>query len=136
VIDAVSGYMGGTTADPTYKQVCTGTTGHAETVRVTYDPTRTSYGKLLERFFRSHDSTQRNRQGPDIGTQYRTAIFTVDKEQSKQAKAYIEQLQGTDKYRGREIVTEVVLAGPFFEAEDYHQDYHAKHGGSCHLSPD
>ena len=86
VVDAVSGYMGGPTPDPTYKQVCSGTTGHAETVRVTYDPKRVSYSKLLERFFNSHDPSQRNRQGPDIGTQYRSAIFTVNDEQSKQAR--------------------------------------------------
>ena len=136
VVDAVSGYMGGTTSHPTYKQVCSGTTGHAETVRVAYDPKRTSYRELLERFFRSHDPSQRNRQGPDIGTQYRSAIFTVNDEQSEQARAYIEKLQDTDKYRDRRIATQVESAGPFYQAEDHHQDYHAKHGGSCHLSPD
>ncbi|GAF96734.1 unnamed protein product [marine sediment metagenome] len=136
VVDAVSGYMGGTTPDPTYRQVCSGTTGHAETVWVTYDPKRASYRKLLERFFKSHDPSQRNRQGPDIGTQYRSAIFTVNNEQSEQAREYIEELQNTDKYRERKIVTRVESSGPFYEADDYHQDYHAKHGGSCSLSED
>jgi methionine-S-sulfoxide reductase len=128
--------MGGTAPDPSYKQVCSGDTGHAETVRVAYDPNRTSYEKLLERFFKSHNPTQRNRQGPDIGSQYRSVIFTVNDEQAKQAQEYIEKLQNADKYRGRPIVTQVQAAGPFYEAEDYHQDYHARHGGSCRLSED
>ena len=136
VIDAVSGYMGGTTRSPTYRQVCSGSTGHAETVRVLYDPKRTNYRELLERFFEFHDPTQLNRQGPDIGTQYRSAIFAASEAQLKEAKEYIEVLQRADRFRGRKIVTQVEPAGLFHEAEEYHQDYHAKHGGSCQLSND
>ena len=131
VIDAVSGYMGGTTLNPTYKQVCSGTTGHAETVRVTYDPNRVSCRQLLEWFFKFHDPTQLDRQGPDVGSQYRSAVFAADKEQLERARAYVEELQKSERFRGRKIVTQVKLAGPFYEAEEYHQDYHAKHGGSC-----
>ncbi len=136
VVNAASGYMGGTAPDPTYKQVCSGDTGHAETVRVAYDPKRASYRNLLERFFKSHNPSQRNRQGQDIGTQYRSAIFTVNDEQSQWAREYIEELQNTDKYRDRKIVTQIESASSFYEAEDYHQNYHAKHGGSCRLSED
>jgi peptide methionine sulfoxide reductase msrA/msrB len=133
VIDAVSGYQGGTVPDPTYKQVCTDKTGHAETVRVTFDPNRVTYRQLLEWFFKFHDPTQRNRQGPDVGTQYRSAIFAADEKQLEQARAYIKQLSESDRFRGREIATVIEPAGPFYEAEEYHQDYHAKHGGSCPL---
>ncbi len=133
VIDAVSGYMGGTTANPTYTDVCSGATGHAETVRVRYDPRRVSYDKLLEWFFKFHDPTQLNRQGPDVGAQYRSAIFPANDEQLRASKAFIEQLRSTDGYRGRQIVTQVEPARSFYEAEEYHQDYHAKHGGSCAL---
>lgn len=133
VIDAFSGYMGGTTANPTYGQVCSGGTGHAETVRVIYDPKQVSYRKLVEWFFKFHDPTQLNRQGPDIGTQYRSAIFAANEEQWKQAKEYLAELQGTERFRGRNIATQVELAETFHEAEEYHQDYHAKHGGSCAL---
>jgi peptide methionine sulfoxide reductase msrA/msrB len=133
VIDAVSGYMGGAAPNPSYKQVCSGRTGHAETVRITYDPNRVSYRQLLEWFFKFHDPTQLDRQGPDIGTQYRSAIFAIDEEQTKQAKTYTEELQSSEGFRGRKIVTKVDPAGPFYEAEEYHQDYHAKHGGSCPL---
>lgn len=131
VIDAVSGYQGGHTQDPTYKQVCSGTTGHAETVRVRYDPRRVSYRDLLEQFFKLHDPTQRNRQGPDVGTQYRSAIFAADEEQMKQARKYVEELHEAKRFDGRPIATQIDKAGPFYEAEEYHQDYHAKHGGSC-----
>jgi peptide methionine sulfoxide reductase msrA/msrB len=136
VVEAVSGYMGGRTDAPTYKQVCSGSTGHAEAVRVTYDPKRTSYRRLVEWFFKFHDPTQLNRQGPDVGTQYRSAIFVSGDEQLKQAGKYIDELRQADRFRGRDIVTQVQAAGPFFEAEDYHQDYHEKHGGSCGLPAD
>ncbi len=136
VIDAVSGYMGVATANPSYKDVCSGTTGHAETVRVTYDRMRIPYGKLLEWFFKFHNPTQLNRQGVDVGSQYRSAIFTSTDDQLKGAKEYIQQLQRADKSSGRKIVTQVEPAGPFFEAEEYHQDYHAKHGGSCQVVTD
>ncbi|MCO6437041.1 MAG: bifunctional methionine sulfoxide reductase B/A protein [Phycisphaerae bacterium] len=133
VLDAVSGYQGGQTKDPSYKEVCTGTTGHAETVRVTYDANRVSYRELLEWFFKFHNPTQLNRQGPDVGEQYRSAIFTVDEDQARKARAYIEELSKSDRFKGKKIVTQVEPAGPFYEAEQYHQDYHAKHGGSCAL---
>ena len=136
VIDAVSGYMGGKTPDPSYKQVCSGATGHAETVRVTFDPAQTTYEKLLERFFKFHDPTQLNRQGPDVGSQYRSAIYAADDQQQKQASQYIDELQKTDRFSDRKIVTQVESAGPFCEAEEYHQDYHAKHGGSCAVPGD
>ncbi|MFQ5592318.1 MAG: bifunctional methionine sulfoxide reductase B/A protein [Phycisphaerae bacterium] len=136
VIDAVSGYMGGALQDPTYEQVCTGTTGHAETVRVTYDADRVTYRELLERFFAFHDASQSNRQGPDVGTQYRSAIFASSDEQLEQARRYIKELQDSPRFRERKIVTQVELAGRFYEAEEYHQDYHAKHGGSCRVRSD
>lgn len=133
VVNAVSGYQGGTAASPTYKQVCTGRTGHAESVRVTYDPKRVTYRQLLEYFFRFHDPTQLNRQGLDIGTQYRSAIFAADDEQLREAKAFVEEMAKSDRFRGKKIATVVQPAGPFYEAEAYHQDYHEKHGGSCPL---
>ena len=139
VIDVVSGYMGGTPAaggtppNPTGKQVSSGKTGHAETVRVTYDPNRVTYRKLLEWFFKFHDPTQLNRQGPDVGTEYRSAIFAVNGEQLLQAKEYIEELQQSDSFRDRTVVTKVEPAAPFYEASTRHQDYHAKHGGSCQI---
>jgi peptide methionine sulfoxide reductase msrA/msrB len=136
VIDAVSGYMGGKVEKPTYKQVCYEDTGHAETVRVVYDPAKISYRDLLARFFKFHDPTQLNRQGPDHGTQYRSAIFTSDEKQLEEARAFIAEQQKTERFRSRPIVTQVQPAkdvGAFWEAEAYHQDYHVKHGGSCPL---
>lgn len=133
VIDAVSGYMGGATPKPTYKQVCSGRTGHAETVRVTFDPKRVSYRQLLGRFFEFHDPTQLNRQGPDVGSQYRSVIFADDREQLEQAQAYVNGLRKSQRFHGRSVVTQVEPAGTFHEAEEYHQDYHAKHGSSCPL---
>jgi len=133
VLDAVSGYQGGTAPDPTYRQVCGGDTGHAETVRVTFDPSRVSYRELLDWFFKFHDPTQKNRQGPDVGSQYRSAIFAVDEEQLTQAKAFISEQASSDRFGGRAIATGVEPAGKFYEAEEYHQDYNAKHGRSCGL---
>lgn len=133
VADAVSGYQGGKAVNPTYKQVCSGRTGHAETVRVTFDPAQVTYRRLLEWFFKFHDPTQLNRQGPDVGSQYRSAIFAADDEQLKEAKAFIEEQAAKDRFRGKRIATTIEPAGPFYEAEEYHQDYHAKHGGSCPL---
>jgi peptide methionine sulfoxide reductase msrA/msrB len=131
VLDAVSGYQGGHVKKPTYRQVCGGDTGHAETVRVTFDPKRVSYRELLAWFFKFHDPTQRNRQGPDRGSQYRSAIFAADEQQLEEARAFIEEQQKTKRFRNRRIATLVSPAGPFYEAEAYHQDYHARHGGSC-----
>ena len=133
VISAVSGYQGGQTDKPTYKQVCGGNTGHAETVQVTFDANRASYHDLLEWFFKFHDPTQLNRQGPDVGAQYRSAIFAADEKQLAEAKTYIQDLSKQARYRRRPIVTTVEPAGTFYEAEEYHQNYHAKHGGSCPL---
>lgn len=131
VVDAVSGYQGGTTAHPTYKQVCSGRTGHAETVRVRFDPQRVTYRRLLEHFFKFHDPTQVNRQGPDVGTQYRSAIFAATDQQLAEAQAFIAEMAKDPRFSGRKLATTVEKASPFYEAEEYHQDYHAKHGGSC-----
>ncbi|GJQ28973.1 MAG: peptide methionine sulfoxide reductase MsrA [Phycisphaerae bacterium] len=136
VIDAVSGYMGGKVANPTYKQVCEGTTQHAETVKVVFDPARVTYGQLLEWFFKFHNPSQVNRQGPDVGTQYRSAIFTADAGQQAAAAAFIEAQRKTPRYLHYGVATQVVPiaeAGEFWPAEEYHQDYHLKHGGSCAL---
>lgn len=127
VTDTRVGYAGGTRENPTYEEVCTGTTGHAEVVEVTYDPARVTYDQLLDAFWKMHDPTTRNRQGPDVGTQYRSAIFYHDDEQKRAAEAS-KKTQGESKlYRGP-IVTVVEQAGPFYEAEDYHQRYLEKRG--------
>ncbi len=134
VIDAVSGYMQGHVERPTYQQVCSGTTGHAETVKVVYDPRRISYRRLLEAFFAMHDPTQWNRQGPDIGEQYRSGIWYVSEAQRQEALAYIAELEANGRYAGRKIVTLVEPAKTFWPAEDYHQDYIAKTGRPCHAA--
>jgi peptide methionine sulfoxide reductase msrA/msrB len=131
VIDAESGYQGGSTASPSYEDVSSGTTGHAETVKVLFDPARVSYRDLLKVFFDNHDPTTPNAQGPDHGTQYRSAVFAATPEQLREAQDYVKSLGATPRFQGRTIVTKVQLATPFYRAEDYHQDYHAKHGGSC-----
>lgn len=132
VMDVVSGYVGGSTENPTYRQVCTGRTGHAEAVRVTYNPDKVSYEKLLDIFWQMHDPTQVNRQGPDFGTQYRTGIFYLNQDQKKTAEASRKALEESGRYN-RPIATEITEAGTFWEAEDYHQDYIAKKGGQvCH----
>jgi peptide methionine sulfoxide reductase msrA/msrB len=137
VLDAVSGYMGGHVDEPTYPLVCGGGTGHAETVKVVFDPKRVTYRKLLEVFFANHDPTTPNRQGPDHGEQYRSAIFATGPEQLAAAQAYVDELARTPRYAGRRIVTQIVPPGPrFWPAEDYHQDYHLKHGGSCRVTTD
>ncbi len=133
VIDAASGYQGGRTKDPTYRQVCSGSTGHAEAVRVVYDPSEVGYEALLDAFFSMHNPMQRDRQGPDVGSQYRSAIFAVGDAQIDMARSYVQRLSKTDKYAGREIVTQIEPAGPFYEAEEDHQDYNARHGRSCAL---
>jgi peptide-methionine (S)-S-oxide reductase len=127
------GYMGGTTTYPTYEQVCTGQTGHAEVVEVTYDPKVVSYDTLLELFWRIHDPTQKNRQGPDIGTNYRSVIFYHLPEQKVLAEASRDRLQQSGRYR-RPIVTEIVPASTLWRAEEYHQRYFEKRGGgTCHF---
>lgn len=133
VISTTAGYSGGTTKNPTYEQVCTDTTGHAETVRIEYDPNQISYDQLLEVFWRIHDPTQLNRQGLDVGRQYRSVIFYYNAEQEAAARASKERLEASGKF-GRPIVTEIVPAAEFYPAEDYHQRYYEKHGGgSCRV---
>jgi peptide-methionine (S)-S-oxide reductase len=127
------GYSGGTMVKPTYEEVCTDRTGHAEVVQVEFDPDRISYDELLEVFWENHDPTTLNRQGPDVGTQYRSAIFYHNAAQKASAEASKEKLQKSGKYK-RPIVTEITAAGPFYRAEEYHQQYLAKRGlGQCHL---
>ncbi len=121
------GYTGGHKEDPTYKEVCTGTTGHAEAVEVVYDSKETRYEKLLEVFWKEHDPTQKNRQGPDVGHQYRSAIFYHTPEQEAAAKASVKALAESGTY-DKPIVTEIVPAQTFWRAEDYHQQYFQKHG--------
>jgi peptide methionine sulfoxide reductase msrA/msrB len=123
VISVTSGYSGGHTANPTYKEVCTGATGHAEAVRVIFDPNRVSYEQLAKLFFEIHDPTQLNRQGPDSGTQYRSAVFYIGDEQKQIVEKLIAQLRAN----GYNVVTQVAPATKFYAAEDYHQDYIAKH---------
>jgi peptide-methionine (S)-S-oxide reductase len=127
VESAASGYTGGKVADPSYEDVCTGRTGHAEAVEIEYDPARVRYEDLLEVFWASHDPTTPNRQGPDVGTQYRSAIFFHDAEQEKAARASREKIEKSGRFK-RPIVTEIVAAGPFYKAEEYHQRYFEKHG--------
>ena len=127
VLDVASGYSGGTTDRPTYRDVCSGTTGHAEVVEVDYDPAKVTYDQLLDVFWSIHDPTTPNRQGPDVGTQYRSAIFTQDDEQESAAIASRDRAQASGRVR-RPIVTEITPASPFHRAEEYHQRYHEKHG--------
>jgi len=133
VLDAVSGYMQGHVDHPTYKQVCGGRTGHAESVKVVYDPKRITYRRLLEAFFTMHDPTQLNRQGPDVGTQYRTGIWYVNDEQKREAEAYVKELHAQKRYAGRRIVTQIEPAKTFWPAEASHQDYIANTGQVCHV---
>ena len=133
VLETMVGYLGGHTANPTYKDVCTDETGHAEVVQVTFDPSKVSYEKLLDVFWSTHDPTTLNRQGPDIGTQYRSAIFFHSPEQERRARASKEKMEASGNFR-REIVTEITPASTFYPAEEYHQKYLAKRGLShCHI---
>lgn len=131
VSDVAVGYEGGTMPNPTYKDVCTDQTGHAEVVEVDYDPAKVSYEELLRVFFGIHDPTQFNRQGPDYGKQYRTAVFFHDAAQEAAARKAKDELEASGKFR-RKIVTEIVPATEFYRAEDYHQRYFEKHGIACH----
>jgi len=133
VLDAVSGYMGGHAASPTYKQVCTGDTGHAETVQVTFDDEQVSYAELLDLFFDMHNPTTLNRQGPDFGSQYRSVVFWHDPQQRDLAEQKIRELDASGKWPGP-IVTQLVPADRFWRAEEYHQRYFEKNGGGyCHV---
>jgi len=127
VASVESGYAGGKVADPTYEQVCSGRTGHAEVVKVTFDPARLSFRDLLGVFFSIHDPTTKDRQGNDVGTQYRSAIFAQTPEQRAIAREVIERLDG-EKLFGKKIVTELADAAPFYPAEAYHQDYFDRNG--------
>lgn len=127
------GYMGGKTENPTYQDVCSDETGHAEVVQVEFDPAAISYEQLLDIFWKNHDPTQLNRQGPDTGTQYRSVIFYETEAQKKAAEAAKAALHNSGKHK-RPVVTEIAPAKTFYKAEDYHQQYLEKRGlGSCHL---
>ena len=130
----VSGYIGGTTLNPTYSEICTGTTGHAEAIQITFDPSEVGFEDLLEVFFGTHDPTTLNRQGADIGTQYRSAIFYHSEDQMKKAQNYI-TLIAKEKLYDREIVTKVSPATKFYDAEDYHQNYYNQNAsqGYCQM---
>jgi peptide-methionine (S)-S-oxide reductase len=133
VYTTAAGYAAGYTPNPTYREVCSGMTGHAEVVLVVFDPKKISYEELLKVFWENHDPTQMNRQGPDFGTQYRSAIFYTTPEQEAAARASKEALESSGRYR-RPIATEITPAGEFFRAEEYHQQYLEKKGlASCHI---
>lgn len=133
VLSTAVGYLGGTMQNPSYRDVCSGTTGHAEVVEVTYDPARVTYDDLLTVFWENHDPTTLNRQGPDVGTQYRSAIFYHDETQKTSAEASKEERERSGRYR-KPIVTEITPATEFYMAEDYHQQYLEKRGlASCHI---
>ncbi len=134
VSDVAVGYTGGHTENPTYKEVCTGRTGHAEAVEVTYDPSQVTFEELLGIFFENHDPTTPNRQGPDVGEQYRSAIFFHTPEQEAAARAKAAALTAGRRFR-RPIVTQIVPAVPFYRAEEYHQRYFEKKGiaPTCHV---
>jgi len=133
VVDAISGYMGGHTENPTYKEVCGGQTGHAETVQVTFDDEQVTYAQLLDLFFDMHNPTTLNRQGPDFGSQYRSAVFWHNEEQQSAARQKIAEIDVSDKWSDP-VVTQLVPAGTFWPAEEYHQRYFEKNGGGyCHV---
>ncbi len=127
------GYLGGSLPNPSYEDVCSGTTGHAEVVQLDYDPGQVSYEELLTVFWNNHDPTTLNRQGPDVGDQYRSAVFFHDREQEAAARSLKEKLQAAGRFK-RSIVTEITPATPFYRAEEYHQRYLEKRGlASCHI---
>lgn len=133
VISTLVGYCGGKTDNPTYKDVCTDTTGHAEVVEITFDPAQLSYEQLLEAFWKLHDPTTPNRQGPDVGSQYRSVIFFHSPAQEAAARAAKQRLDKSGKFRNP-VVTQIVPAAPFYKAEEYHQRYLEKRGlASCHI---
>lgn len=132
VISVTSGYSGGTVKNPAYREVCNGTTGHAEVVQVVYDTTKLSYDEMLEAFWHTHDPTQLNRQGNDVGTQYRSVIFYHNEEQKKKAEYYKQQMNEKNTW-GKPVVTEISPFTAFYKAEDYHQNYYNQNGseGYC-----
>lgn len=131
VLSTSVGFTGGHIKNPAYREVCRGTTGHAEAVEVIYDPSVVDYETLARLFFETHDPTQLNRQGPDVGTQYRSEIFVLDEEQADVSRRLIDLLEAD----GLSVETKITPAGPFYRAEEYHHDYYAKTGGSpyCHV---
>ncbi|HEY5311228.1 MAG TPA: peptide-methionine (S)-S-oxide reductase MsrA [Pirellulales bacterium] len=132
VVATAVGYCGGTTTSPTYQQVCTDSTGHAEAVEIEFDPAQVSYEQLLDAFWSNHNPTTRNRQGPDVGSQYRSAVFYHSEAQQQAAIAARDKLAASGRF-DRPIVTQIVPAAEFYRAEDYHQQYLAKRGmGQCH----
>lgn len=132
VVSTRVGYTGGHTENPTYRDVCGDTTGHAEAVLVEYDPQKISYDALLKLFWQIHNPTTLNRQGPDIGSQYRSAIFCHTPEQEEQAKRSKAEMDEAGRFKDP-IVTEIIPATPFYEAEEYHQKYNQKHGRHCSI---
>ncbi|WP_186774497.1 peptide-methionine (S)-S-oxide reductase MsrA [Chitinophaga pinensis] len=134
VISVESGYAGGTIANPSYEDVSSGTTGHAEVIQVTYDPAKISYDELLQAFWQSHDPTQLNRQGNDVGTQYRSVIFYHNEDQHKLAGLYKQKLDASGAY-DKPVVTEIAPMTDFYKAEDYHQNYYNENGSQpyCHF---
>jgi len=134
VVDTEVGYTGGATANPTYNDVKTGRTGHAESIRISFDPAKTSYRELLEFFFQIHDPTTKDRQGNDVGSQYRSGIFYLDESQKAEAEKIIAEIDASGRWPGR-VVTEVAPAGEFTRAEDFHQDYLERYpnGYTCHF---
>ena len=134
VADAVVGYAGGSVDNPTYRQVCSDTTGHAEVVQLTYDPAKVNYDRLLDVFFANHDPTTLNRQGPDYGSQYRSVVFAHSAEQERPARMKVEALTKAGRFK-TPIVTAIEPFGNFYPAEDYHQRYFEKNGlPSCHVN--
>lgn len=134
VISTEVGYTGGTVVDPTYEQVCTDQTGHAEAVKIVFDPKKISYETLVETFYDNHNPTTKNQQGPDFGSQYRSAIFTESDAQKKIAESVTAAQGKLGKWGGRLIVTQIVPAAPFYSGEDYHQKYLMKRGlSNCHI---
>ena len=125
MISVVSGYAGGSTKNPTYEQVCSGGTGHAEVIRIEFDPTQISFRDLMTVFFATHDPTTLNRQGNDVGTQYRSAVFYANEQQKQEAAAFIKELDTAQRPSASPIVTTLEPLGEFYEAEDYHQKYYA-----------
>jgi len=132
VVDSEVGYTGGSLEAPGYREVCSGRTGHAEAVQLRFDPQRIRYSELLDAFWAMHDPTQLDRQGPDVGSQYRSAIFTHDQEQLRQAQQSLAEQQASGRWKAP-IVTVIEAAGTFWRAEEYHQRYLERNGGSCHL---
>ena len=127
VVNVTSGYVGGKMKNPSYKDVCSDETGHAEAVQVEFDPKQVSYDKLLDKFWEIHDPTSYHKQGPDVGSQYRAAIFYHAEKQKQAALKSKQKLQKSEKYKGKKIVTEIVKATKFYKAEEYHQKYFQKH---------